>query len=128
MTEWNGDVRSSWEPRIWTPLASKRSGKKRGPARRRSFKYINRRRLAGYPGIAECAVVGVPDERLGEVGAAYVVARPGTSLDPAEIVAWCRERMANYKAPRTVHVVDALPRNASGKVLKFELRQPASTA
>jgi acyl-CoA synthetase (AMP-forming)/AMP-acid ligase II len=81
--------------------------------------------LAAHPGIAESAVVGVPDERLGEVGQAFVVARPGASLDPDEIVAWCRDRMANYKAPRTVVVVDVLPRNASGKVVKFELRQSA---
>jgi HIP---CoA ligase len=81
--------------------------------------------LATHPGIAESAVIGVPDERLGEVGAAFVVARPGATLDPAEIVSWSRERMANFKAPRTVHVVESLPRNASGKVLKFELRQTA---
>jgi acyl-CoA synthetase (AMP-forming)/AMP-acid ligase II len=81
--------------------------------------------LATHPGVAESAVIGVPDARLGEVGRAFVVARPGASLDPTEVVAWCRERMANYKAPRTVVVVDVLPRNASGKVLKFELRQLA---
>jgi acyl-CoA synthetase (AMP-forming)/AMP-acid ligase II len=83
--------------------------------------------LATHPGVAESAVVGVPDERLGEVGAAFVVARPGAPADPAEIIDWCRERMANFKAPRTVIVVDALPRNASGKVLKFELRQMVSS-
>jgi acyl-CoA synthetase (AMP-forming)/AMP-acid ligase II len=82
--------------------------------------------LARYPGIAECAVIGVPDERLGEVGHAFVVARPEVTLDAADIVSWCREQMANYKAPRTVQLVNVLPRNASGKVLKFELRQLAS--
>jgi HIP---CoA ligase len=84
--------------------------------------------LATHPGIAECAVVGVPDERLGEVGTAFVVARSGSELDPVEVVAWCREHMANYKAPRTVNVVDVLPRNASGKVLKFQLRDSAAHA
>jgi len=72
--------------------------------------------------IAQVAVVGVPDERQGEVGVAFVVARPGSSLDPAELTAWCREHMANYKVPRRIEVVDALPINAGGKVLKNELR------
>jgi acyl-CoA synthetase (AMP-forming)/AMP-acid ligase II len=76
-----------------------------------------------YPSVAEVAVVGVPDSRLGEVGRAYVVPKPGFDIDGDELVAWCREQMANYKAPRSVAVVDSLPRNASGKVLKFELRR-----
>jgi acyl-CoA synthetase (AMP-forming)/AMP-acid ligase II len=84
--------------------------------------------LAGHPAVAESAVVGVPDERLGEVGRAFVVARPDATADPAEIVAWCRDRIANFKAPRTVVVVDSLPRNASGKVLKVELRREAASA
>jgi acyl-CoA synthetase (AMP-forming)/AMP-acid ligase II len=84
--------------------------------------------LARHPKIAECAVVGVPDDRLGEVGLAFVVARPGETVDADEVVAWSREHMANYKAPRHVQVVGALPRNASGKVLKFELRQQALAA
>ncbi len=86
------------------------------------------RLLLGHPEIAQAAVVGVPDERMGEVGHAFVVPTHGTSPDPAELAAWAREHMANFKAPRVVHVVDALPLNASGKVLKFELRERAVTA
>ena len=79
--------------------------------------------LLAHPAIAQVAVVGMPDERMGEVGVAFVVPRSGTSVDPDEVVAWARERMANYKVPRRVEVVDALPLNASGKVLKYELRE-----
>jgi acyl-CoA synthetase (AMP-forming)/AMP-acid ligase II len=75
--------------------------------------------------LAQVAVVGVPDERLGEVGYAFVVPRPGANVDPEELIAWSRERMANFKVPRYVEVVDALPLNASGKVLKYELRERA---
>jgi acyl-CoA synthetase (AMP-forming)/AMP-acid ligase II len=81
--------------------------------------------IARYDGVAECAVLGVPDERLGEVGIAFVVPRAGATVDPDALVAWCRERLANFKAPRSVVLVDALPRNASGKVMKFELRATA---
>jgi acyl-CoA synthetase (AMP-forming)/AMP-acid ligase II len=81
--------------------------------------------LSRHPSVSEVAVVGVPDERLGEVGRAYVVPKPGASIAEAEVIAWCRERIANYKVPRSVVVVDALPRNASGKVMKFELRKDA---
>jgi acyl-CoA synthetase (AMP-forming)/AMP-acid ligase II len=70
-------------------------------------------------------VVGVPDDRLGEVGVAFVVAKPDASLDGDEVVAWAREAMANFKVPRRVEVVESLPLNASGKVLKFELREKA---
>ena len=83
------------------------------------------RLLLGHPDVAQAAVVGVPDERMGEVGYAFVLPTHGTSPDPAEIVAWSKEHMANFKAPRYVEVVDALPLNASGKVLKFELRERA---
>ncbi len=76
--------------------------------------------------IAQVAVIGIPDERMGEVGMAFVVPRPGAAVDPDELIAWCRERMANYKAPRRVRVVDALPLTASGKVVKFELREQAA--
>ena len=76
--------------------------------------------------IAQVAVIGVPDERMGEVGMAFVVPRPGASVDPDELIAWSRERMANYKAPRRVVVVESLPTNATGKVIKFELRDQAA--
>jgi acyl-CoA synthetase (AMP-forming)/AMP-acid ligase II len=78
--------------------------------------------LLDHPHIAQVAVVGMPDERMGEVGVAFVVAATGTEPDPAEIIAWAKEHMANYKVPRQVHVVDALPFNPGGKVMKFELR------
>ncbi|MFN8052485.1 MAG: FadD3 family acyl-CoA ligase [Acidimicrobiales bacterium] len=84
--------------------------------------------LAEHPAIAQASVVGVPDERMGEVGYAFVVLRPGASATPEEIRTWARANMANYKAPATVEIVDALPLNASGKVLKFELRDRAVAA
>ena len=74
----------------------------------------------------QVAVVGVPDERLGEVGLAFVVLAAGATADPDEVIAWCRERMANYKVPRHVVFVDAMPLNATGKVLKYELREQAA--
>ncbi len=73
--------------------------------------------------IAQVAVVGVPDDRLGEVGMAFVVRRANTSPDPDSLLTWCRAEMANFKAPRYVVMVDELPLNATGKVLKFELRK-----
>ena len=76
-----------------------------------------------HPDIAQVAVVGVPDERMGEVGMAFVVPRTGSQPDPDEIIAWCKGEMANYKVPRYVQIVDELPLNASGKVLKYELRE-----
>ena len=78
-----------------------------------------------HPDVAQVAVVGVPDERMGEVGVAFVVPRVDHKIDGDALIAWCRDEMANYKVPRSVQVVDALPLNASGKVLKYELRDRA---
>jgi acyl-CoA synthetase (AMP-forming)/AMP-acid ligase II len=75
-----------------------------------------------HPSVAQVAVVGVPDARLGEVGHAFVVPR-GAEVDAAEMLAWCREQMANYKVPRAITFVDELPQTSSGKVQKFELRR-----
>jgi acyl-CoA synthetase (AMP-forming)/AMP-acid ligase II len=81
--------------------------------------------LLGMDEIGQVAVVGAPDERLGEVGVAFVVPRQGEHLAPADVFAFARHAMANYKVPRHVEIVDALPVNASGKVLKPELRARA---
>jgi HIP---CoA ligase len=78
--------------------------------------------LASHPDIAQVAVIGTPDERLGEVGQAYVIRRAGSTLDEATLVAWCRDNMANYKVPRRIEFVTALPTNAAGKVQKYMLR------
>lgn len=78
--------------------------------------------LSRHPSIAQVAVIGVPDERMGEVGAAFVVARATHEITPDDVIAFSRANMANYKVPRQVHVVTELPLNASGKVLKNELR------
>jgi HIP---CoA ligase len=75
------------------------------------------------PAIAQVAVIGVPDERMGEVGMAFVVPAAGGTPDPGELVTWARDNMANFKVPRQIRVVDALPMNASNKVLKTELRE-----
>lgn len=81
--------------------------------------------LARMEGVADAAVIGVPDERLGEVGRAFVVPKPGAELDEESVIAYTREHLANFKAPRSVRFVDALPRNAGGKVVKPQLREMA---
>uniref|UniRef100_A0AAU3H7X2 FadD3 family acyl-CoA ligase n=1 Tax=Streptomyces sp. NBC_01401 TaxID=2903854 RepID=A0AAU3H7X2_9ACTN len=78
--------------------------------------------LAGHDAVAEAAVVGVPDARLGEVGRAYVTIRPGAEAGPDDLVGHCREHLANFKVPREVVVIGTFPRNATGKVDKAVLR------
>ena len=78
--------------------------------------------LCSLSGVAQCAVIGVSEDRLGEVAKAFIVRQPGSTLDEAEVIAWSRRNMANYKVPRSVSFVDSLPLNAAGKVLKTALR------
>lgn len=78
--------------------------------------------LSSHPVVEMVAVIGVTDERMGEVGKAFIVPRPGQSASEADIIAWARANMANYKAPRHIAFISELPKNASGKVMKAELR------
>jgi acyl-CoA synthetase (AMP-forming)/AMP-acid ligase II len=80
------------------------------------------RALAAHPAVREVAVVGMPDEKWGEVPAAFVAFHPGTSATEAELVEWVRARLAHFKAPKRVVILDALPIGGTGKVSKLELR------
>ncbi|MDN6858822.1 FadD3 family acyl-CoA ligase [Pseudomonas sp. CAN2814] len=84
--------------------------------------------ILGYPGVAQAAVIGIPDERLGEVAMAFLLPAAGQAIDLDAFLAWCRERMANYKAPRRAMLLDALPLNAAGKVTKAALRELAANS
>jgi fatty-acyl-CoA synthase len=78
--------------------------------------------LVAHPDILDAVVIGVPDAKWGEVGAAYLIPRPGAEIDAAALLAWCRERLAGYKVPRSLDIVADLPRTAAGKVQKHVLR------
>jgi acyl-CoA synthetase (AMP-forming)/AMP-acid ligase II len=78
--------------------------------------------LSSWDRVAAAAVIGVPDPHFGEVGAAFVVPAQGTELTPDDVISYARQSMANYKVPRRVEIVEALPLNATGKVVKAELR------
>ncbi|MCT6593162.1 fatty acid--CoA ligase, partial [Pantoea dispersa] len=76
--------------------------------------------LYSFPGVLEAAVIGFPDKKWGETVAAIIVPKPGHKIEIGEMEDFCREYLAGYKIPRIVRFMDALPRNASGKILKFE--------
>jgi long-chain acyl-CoA synthetase len=79
--------------------------------------------LSEHPAVLEVAVIGVPDQRWGETVKAVVAVREGMGVTPEQLVAFCRSRLGGFKLPRSVDFVQALPRNAVGKVLKWELRE-----
>lgn len=80
--------------------------------------------IFGHPAVQEVAVIGIPDAKWGETVKAVCVAKPGMTVEESDIIAWARDRIAAFKAPRSVDVIDALPRNASGKILRKDLRAP----
>jgi acyl-CoA synthetase (AMP-forming)/AMP-acid ligase II len=82
--------------------------------------------LLRHPDVQQAAVIGIPDERLGEVGMAFLVLADGAGVTPEGVIEWSRQQMANYKVPRVVEIVDELPLNATGKVVKETLRDHAA--
>lgn len=86
------------------------------------------RYMSRHPAVGHIAVIGVPEQRLGEVGKAFIVLRPGTTATEAELIAWAREHIANYKVPRSITFLPAMPVSPQGKVMKDKLREVALSA
>ncbi len=80
--------------------------------------------IYGHPAVHEVAVIGIPDDKWGEAVKAVCVPKPGMTIDPDSVIAWARERIAGFKIPKSVDIIAALPRNASGKILRKDLRAP----
>lgn len=80
------------------------------------------RQMGGLPGIKSCAVIGIPDQRLGEVGHAFIVPQPGAGVTADDIIRWSKANLANYKVPRGVTFLESLPMNSTGKIVKYALR------
>ncbi|MBX7541061.1 fatty acid--CoA ligase [Qipengyuania sphaerica] len=80
--------------------------------------------IYGHPCVGEVAVIGVPDETWGEAVKACIVAKPGMEVDTASVIEWTKERLAGFKVPKSIDVIDVMPRNASGKILRKDLRAP----
>jgi long-chain acyl-CoA synthetase len=83
--------------------------------------------LYAHPAVADAAVIGMPDARLGEEIAGYVTLKPGMTADPAELIAYCKDRMASYKYPRTIEIRDELPKTAAGEIAKLALKPDNGT-
>ena len=85
------------------------------------------KQMTGLPGIHQSAIIGVPDQRLGEIGHAFIVRSAGSTITAEEVIGWCKANLANYKVPRAVTFLDALPMNSTGKVIKYALKDLART-
>ena len=78
--------------------------------------------ISALEGVVQVAVIGIPDERMGEVGKAFIVKAAGSDLSEADVIAWCKSNISNYKVPKQVSFLEAMPLNATGKILKTQLR------